>query len=96
MQLLASLGAEGSINGFSKGLKLIEGKSKVENLKNLGSTYILPHIGWNNIKIKIIHPSLKIYLMITDFYFVHSFAYNDINQKYIIAETNYGTSFPMI
>ena len=31
MQLLASLGAEGNINGFSKGLKLIEGK--VENLK---------------------------------------------------------------
>ena len=94
MQLLAYLGAEGSINSFSKGLNLIEGK--VANLKNLGSTLILPHIGWNNIKIKNNSPIIKNIPDDTDFYFVHSFAYNDINKKYIIAEANYGTSFPVI
>ena len=80
MQLLASLGAEGNINGFSKGLKLIEGK--VENLKKLGSNFILPHIGWNNIKIKKNSPIIKNIPNDTDFYFVHSFAYNDIDQIY--------------
>ena len=94
MQLLASLGAEGNINGFSKGLKLIEGK--VENLKKLGSNFILPHIGWNNIKIKKNSPIIKNIPNDTDFYFVHSFAYNDIDQKYIIAETSYGIHFPVI
>ena len=32
----------------------------------------------------------------TDFYFVHNFAYHSINDKYIIAETNYDINFPAI
>jgi len=94
MQLLAHLGEEGNINGFSQGLKLIEGK--VENLKKIGSTLVLPHIGWNNIKIKNNSPIIKNIPDDTDFYFVHSYAYNNIKENYIIAETIYGISFPVI
>ena len=51
MQLLASSGTEGCIeNKTFEGLNLIEGK--IVSLKKLGSKLILPHIGWNNVKIK--------------------------------------------
>ena len=94
MQLLAYLGTEGNENNFSEGLKLIRGE--VVNLKKLGSKSILPHIGWNNIKIKNNSPIIKNIPDNTDFYFVHSYAYSNIKKEYIIAETNYGINFPVI
>ena len=94
MQLLAYLGTEGNKNNFSEGLKLIQGE--VVNLKKLGSKSILPHIGWNNIKIKNTSPIIKNIPDNTDFYFVHSYAYSNIKKEYIIAETNYGINFPVI
>ena len=94
MQLLAHLGTEGNKNNFSEGLKLIQGN--VENLKKLGTKLILPHIGWNNIKIKKKSPIIKNIPDNTDFYFVHSYGYSNIKKDYIIAETNYGIDFPVI
>lgn len=96
MQLLTTLGTEGSdkVNAVSSGLKLIEGK--VINLKSLGSKLILPHVGWNNIKIKKVSPIIKDIPNNTDFYFVHSYAYSNINEDHIIAVASYGIDFPVI
>ncbi len=94
MQLLASWGNEGSNESFVEGLDLIDGK--VVSLKDLGSNLVLPHIGWNNIKIKNQSNLIKNIPMNTDFYFVHSYAYTQIEEKNIIAVASYGVEFPAL
>ena len=94
MQLLASWGSEGSDEGFVEGLDLINGK--VVSLKDLGSNLVLPHIGWNNIKIKNQSNLIKNIPMNTDFYFVHSYAYTQMEKKNIIAIASYGVEFPAL
>ncbi len=95
MQLLASRGTEGCIdNKTFEGLNLIEGK--IVSLKKLGSKLILPHIGWNNVKIKKKSNIIKNIPDKTDFYFVHSYAYSNINKDFIIGNSKYGISFPVI
>ena len=94
MQLLASWGNEGSDKNFTEGLNLINGK--VVSLKDLGSNLVLPHIGWNNIKIKNQSNLIKNIPMNTDFYFVHSYAYTEIEEKNIIAVASYGVEFPVL
>ena len=94
MQLLASWGNEGSDESFVEGLNLIDGK--VVSLKDLGSSLVLPHIGWNNIKIKNQSNLIKNIPMDTDFYFVHSYAYTQIEEKNIIAVASYGVEFPAL
>ena len=32
----------------------------------------------------------------TDFYFVHSYAYSNVNKDFIIGESSYGISFPLL
>ena len=94
MQLLAHLGSEGNKNKLSEGLKLIQGN--VESLKKLGTKCILPHVGWNSIKIKKLSSIIKNIPDNTDFYFVHSYAFTNIKEEYIIAEAKYGINFPVI
>ena len=95
MQLLASFGAEGNDdNSFSEGLDLISGN--IINLKQLGSNLVLPHVGWNNISINKQTNLIKNIPDNTDFYFVHSYAFSNINQEYIVAEACYGVSFPVV
>ena len=95
MQLLASYGTEGSKdNDFSEGLNLISGN--IVSLKRLGSNLVLPHIGWNNIKIKQDNSLIENIPDNTDFYFVHSYAFSNVKENYVIAEASYGVSFPVI
>ena len=94
MQLLASFGKEGSGSKFIEGLNLIAGE--VISLKEMGSKLVLPHIGWNNINIKKKSQITKNIPMNTDFYFVHSYAYTQINKKNIIAVAAYGVNFPVL
>lgn len=83
MQLLADSSEE---RGFNEGLGLIPGKVKIISTKpNLP----LPHVGWNDISIKVKEP---LYNGINDgdcFYFVHSY-YFDCNEKYISSTVEYG------
>ena len=83
MQLLADVGEE---FGIHKGLGWIKGK--VIKLKSR----ILPHIGWNEVKIKkndLIFHELKE----KDFYFVNSFHFDVKDKKLILANTNYKNTF---
>ena len=95
MQLLASSGTEGCIeNKNFEGLNLIEGK--IVTLKKLGSKLILPHIGWNNVQFKKKSIIIENIPNKTDFYFVHTYAYTNINKHFIIGDCKYGTNFPAI
>lgn len=91
MQLLFSYSEE---QGKHKGLNVIKGKVKrfPENLK-------VPHMGWNQIKIKHQRTKSRIFRMIPDnayFYFVHSYYVIPEDENVILATTDYGIEFPAI
>ena len=78
-----------------KGLGVLEGKVRKFNEKKI----IVPHMGWNQIKIKNQKSKIKndkLFKGITDgsyFYFAHSY-YCDITEKNaILATTEYGKKF---
>lgn len=83
MQLLATSGTEG---GGASGLGLIPGK--VERLDVLGCTQRIPHVGWNSLICDRAHPMLSGIPDGTDFYFVHSFAFQaeEVNDTLAITE----------
>ncbi len=89
MQVLAEVGHEFEINS---GLGWLPGS--VVRL-NCGQQP-LPHVGWNNIKIKHSHPLLSQLDERADFYFLHSYVFKQIPEYMILAETEYGEYFPSV
>lgn len=89
MQVLADKGFE---FGEFAGLGWIPGIVKKLDSKNLP----LPHIGWNNISVKNKHKILDGFYKNPDFYFVNSFVYECTEINNVIAETEYGLTFPSI
>jgi glutamine amidotransferase len=85
MQMLASKGEEG---GASKGLNLIPGQ--VRRLDKLGCQMRIPHVGWNDLQIKSDNPLFQQIPNGTDFYFVHSFAFETEAAEHISASVSYG------
>lgn len=90
MQLLAEYGEEG---GGAKGLALIKGK--VKSLKDVVEENIrLPHMGWNNLKVKEDHLPTFSELNNLDFYHVHTYYFEVFNKKDVIATVDYGIEIP--
>lgn len=85
MQLLASSGEEG---GLAAGLGLIPGH--VRRLDRLGCSLRIPHVGWNDIQLKTDNPLLAKIPNGTDFYFVHSYAFEPVEPDHIMASVYYG------
>ena len=88
MQLMGSSTEE---DGGSKGIGFF--KNKVLKLKeNVGIK--LPHVGFNNVKTNksVLFDGLKQ----KDFYFVHSYIYQNIGKTNILATTYYGKNFPSV
>jgi len=90
MQLLADSSAEGAAPGeVIPGLGLIPGK--VQHLRSLGCNLRVPHVGWNGItRVNSDDQLLSGIPDDTDFYFVHSYAFNAQNPKDVLAQTDYG------
>ena len=90
MQLLASSGSEG---GEHAGLDLIPGK--VNRLDILGCSQRIPHVGWNNVRLAAETSGLFAGIPNgTDFYFVHSFAFQATDTCNVLADVEYGIPFP--
>ena len=89
MQLMAEFGYE---FGKSKGLGWIKGN--VEIIKTSG--LILPHIGWNSVKVKKDNSLLNNEEKNKDFYFRNSYYFDIENNDQVIATTEYGMNFPSI
>ena len=89
MQILSDEGHEDQI---TKGLGIISGKIKKFSNKKL----IIPHMGWNTISVNKADPIVKKNLNEKDFYFVHSYIYENINEENILGLTTYGKNFPSI
>lgn len=71
------------------GLGLID--FKVVAMKSQDSRYPIPHVGWNQVHVKIDNPLFKGVPTETDFYFSHSFQVTDT--KFGITETRYSELF---
>ena len=84
MQLLASKGNEG---GKVVGLDLIPGE--VKHLTDLGCKERVPHIGWNEIKLKKESVIFNGIFSGHDFYFVHSYAFKPSDSQHISATVSY-------
>lgn len=89
LQLLANKGEEG---GDVNGLSLISGK--VIKLDRLGCGERIPHIGWNDIQNKKKCPLFVGIKDGTDFYFVHSYAFQAAKSDIVSATVNYGVEIP--
>lgn len=75
---------------YTKGLNFIQGK-----IKKLDISLKVPHIGWNTLQINKQHDIVS-KIQNGDFvYFVHSF-YAEMNQKDVIAYTDYEIKVPAI
>jgi glutamine amidotransferase len=83
MQLLAEKSEE---NGIYDGLSLIPGNICKIPIKD---GYRLPHIGWNEVNIKLKVPLFENINDKSSFYFVHSYRFQCDNE-FVVATANYG------
>lgn len=79
-------GTEGEV---AKGLNLIPG-----TVRKINTDYILPHVGWNQLKISDMHPAFKSFEQ-TFVYFVHTYQ-AETDDRYIVAKSNYGEAITAI
>jgi glutamine amidotransferase len=85
MQVLATSSEE---NGVHEGLGLIPGR--VRRLDALGCTLRIPHVGWNEVRFRDAALLFRQVPRATDFYFVHSYAFDPDQADAICATTTYG------
>jgi glutamine amidotransferase len=90
MQLLADSSTEGSVNGESMmGLGFVPGQ--VKHLGTLGCQLRVPHVGLNAVTSGQVKDTLFYGIPPeTDFYFVHSYAFDAQNATDVIATTHHG------
>ena len=86
MQLLATSSEE---NGLHQGLDLVAGR--VRRLDALGCGLRIPHVGWNDVRFRDDAPLFAQIPQDTDFYFVHSYAFEPADARDVCATTSYGT-----
>lgn len=86
MQLLAEWGEEGTNSPQgTRGLGLVSGR--VRSLRSLGCKSMVPHMGWNSIRILSKSALFEGIPSGTDFYFVHSFGFEPIDKATVLATT---------
>jgi imidazole glycerol-phosphate synthase subunit HisH len=90
MQFLADMGEEG---GATAGLGLIKG---VVKLIPTDTGFPLPHVGWNNVELTAPHPVTERVKSQRDFYFTHSYRFENAHASNLIGSTEYGVSVPAI
>ena len=87
MQLLADSSSE---NGNHSGLGWISGS--IEKLPSINLK--MPHMGWNTIK--NVGSKSEIIFRELDYYFVHSYYYQQLPPEYLLATTDYSDEIPAI
>lgn len=89
MQMMAKSSEEGNLPG----LGWINGTVKKFDVSKLKSGTLLPHMGWNNIKIVQDNQLLRGLNDDSRFYFLHSYYFQCEAAQDAIATTDYGGSF---
>lgn len=89
MQLLAEEGFE---HGHHRGLGWLGGQVDQFDVTDLR----VPHVGWNDIQLKIDHPVFANLGTHLEFYFVHSYHFMTEDSSTVTATTHYGYEFPAV
>ena len=89
MQILSDWGYE---DKTTRGLGIISGDIKKFRNKKL----IIPHMGWNTINLNKDDTIITNSFDKRDFYFVHSYIFQNIKKSDVLAFTLYGQKFPSI
>jgi glutamine amidotransferase len=87
MHMLAEQGAEG---GVTVGLGLIDGR--IRRLDEFGCDLRIPHMGWNDVTFQQGEPLFAHVPQHSDFYFVHSYAFEAVQPRDVAAFTSYGVT----
>jgi glutamine amidotransferase len=85
-----------SEEGFVDGLGWIDAETIRFRFHDNQNGLKIPHMGWNTITIKNRHPLLRDLGDHSRFYFVHSYHARCENPENIVAQTEYGYSFPSV
>jgi glutamine amidotransferase len=88
LQLLFTRSSEG---GSTDGLNLLSG-----DIVKLPDSVKNPQMGWNTIDIVRFHPLLEGIQNRSYVYFVHAYVAQPLEQKIIVATTEYGVKFPSV
>ncbi|MGA1867314.1 MAG: imidazole glycerol phosphate synthase subunit HisH [bacterium] len=75
---------------------LIKGETKKFNQHYLHPRLKIPHMGWNSIDLKKMHPIFQGIDEDYQFYFVHSYYPSPCDEDIIIGTTSYGISFASV
>ena len=92
MQMLAKTSEE----GVMRGLGWIDATVNRIDADLLTQTTRLPHMGWNDVSVKIKNPLLKNLDFNSRFYFLHSYYFNPNLESDSIAFSNYGKEFTCV
>jgi glutamine amidotransferase len=85
--MLAHEGEEGSV---TPGLRLVEGR--IRRLDVFGCKLRIPHVGWNDVEFNATEPLFAHVPQHSDFYFVHSYAFEAARPQDVTASTFYGAT----
>jgi glutamine amidotransferase len=88
MQVMLSKGYE---FGEWEGLNIIPGRVKL-----IDTNLTLPHVGWNDLNVRIHSPITENLPQKSDFYFVHSYRAEIDNENEVLAKTFYGVDIPAV
>ena len=91
MQLLAEVGEE---HRLTSGLGFFA--DKIIKMSQIHSGIRLPHVGWNSVEVMSDSTLLRGVPNLTDFYFVHSFAYASSDANYVKGVVKYGLKYPAV
>ncbi len=65
-------------------------------VRRLPEQVTVPHMGWNEVRLRRPHPLFAGIPAGTDFYFVHSFYADPSDETWILGETDYGVRFASV
>ncbi|MDA7498518.1 imidazole glycerol phosphate synthase subunit HisH [Akkermansiaceae bacterium] len=89
MQMMAKKSEEGTLDG----LGWLDATVKKFDEETIEQQTKLPHMGWNEARLKNYHPLFKDLESAPLFYFLHSYYFSCTNSKDIISSTDYGIEF---
>jgi glutamine amidotransferase len=92
MQMLAT----GSDEGELPGLNWVPGRVRSFNSHPMSKDLPMPHMGWNDLRIKPEHPLFQNFEAEPRFYFLHSYYFECENPEHVAATADYGHGFDCV
>lgn len=91
MQLLFESSDEGDLPGLS----WIKGQIRRFDFSGLDADerLVVPHMGWNEVRVAKENPLLQLKVVKDRFYFVHSYRVTNVNDENVLAVCHYGCDF---